>query len=130
MTATFLLISDLQCLHPVTPVPRLPLAKLPMTTDLLHCTESPPLRRVSIRDCIMPGTCILLVLFLSFLKPAYLTIAVAALQYNSGGSGIVLVWITECIEEPSATRLNFFIRQAMYSQKVYKTVTGSKVLNT
>lgn len=79
----------------------------------------------------MPGTCILLVLFLSFLKPAYPTIAVAALQYNSGGSGIVLVWITEkCIEESSATRLNFFIRQAMYSQKVYKTVTGSKVLNT
>lgn len=43
----------------------------------------------------------------------------------------MLVWITEkYIEEPSATRLNFFIRQAMYSQKVYKTGTGSKVLNS
>lgn len=51
VTRTFLMIFDLLCLQPVVPVP-----KLPVTTDLLHCIANPPLRYVSIRDWVVPGT--------------------------------------------------------------------------
>lgn len=57
VTATFLMISDLLWLQPVTLGPTLPITKLLMSTDLCHYIENPPLRQVSVRDWIIPGTC-------------------------------------------------------------------------